>query len=96
MLRFCALCVFGVPSAVPPWSGWQGSGLEERATRRAGHRLSPRIQKRMKQISGGTKKVGALRLSENWGRKRTQARPYVVVGAYNLLRKARQSFAGAG
>jgi hypothetical protein len=50
----------------------------------------------MKQISGGTRKVGALRLSENWGRKRTQARPYVVVGAYNLLRKARQSFAGAG
>jgi hypothetical protein len=70
--------------------------LEERTTRRAGHRLTPRVRKRVKQISGRTKTTGALRRSEYRGRKRTQARPYVIVGAYNLLRTVRQSLAGAG
>lgn len=70
-------------------------GLDGRTTAKASYRLSQKIRKRVEEIIGWIKTVGGLRRSRYRGRERTQAWGYFVAGAYNLLRMARLSLAGA-
>ena len=65
------------------------SALDGRTTTKAGYSISQRIRKRIEEIFGWTKTVGAFRRTRFRGRRRTQLAAYVVGAAYNLVRMAR-------
>ncbi len=61
----------------------------KRTTARPGCQTSLRIRKRVEEIFGWIKTVGAFRRTRYLGIERTQAMAYFVAGTYNLLRMAR-------
>jgi hypothetical protein len=65
------------------------SALDGRTTTHAGYRISQRIRKRVEELFGWSKTVGAFRRTRFWGRRRTQLAAYVVGAAYNLVRMAK-------
>lgn len=62
------------------------SVLDGRTTTKAGYGISQRVRKRVEEIFGWTKTVGAFRGTRFRGRQRTQLAAYVVGAAYNLVR----------
>lgn len=65
------------------------SGLDGRTTHKLGYRISQRIRKRVEEIFGWTKTVGAFRRTRFRGSQRTQLAAYLVGAAYNLVRMAK-------
>jgi IS5 family transposase len=65
------------------------SAIDQRTTRHAGYLVSQRIRKRVEEIFGWAKTVGAFRRTRFKGTKKTQLAAYFVAAAYNLVRMAR-------
>jgi transposase len=66
-------------------------GLDRRTTGSGGYRLSQTIRKRIEEIFGWMKTVGAMRKSRFRGAERTDAACKFVVAALNLLRLAKMT-----
>lgn len=65
------------------------SKLDRRTTTTAGYSISQRIRKRVEEIFGWAKTVGAFRRTRFRGTARTQLAAYIVGAAYNLTRMTR-------
>lgn len=65
------------------------SMLDGRTTQTVGYSISQRVRKRVEEIFGWAKTVGALRRTRFRGSRRTQLAAYIVGAAYNLTRMAR-------
>jgi IS5 family transposase len=65
------------------------SMLDARTTRQPGYGVSQRIRKRVEEIFGWAKTVGAFRRTRFRGSARTQLAAYIVGAAYNLTRMSR-------
>ena len=65
------------------------SALDKRTTRPPGYSISQRVRKRVEEIFGWTKTVGAFRRTRYRGADRTQLAAYIVGAAYNLTRMSR-------
>jgi transposase len=65
------------------------SALDERTTRHAGYAVSQRVRKRVEEIFGWMKTVGAFRRTRYRGVARTDLAGLLVGAAYNLARLAR-------
>jgi transposase len=65
------------------------SALDMRTTRQPGYSISQRIRKRVEEIFGWAKTVGAFRRTRFRGTPRTQLAAYIVGAAYNLTRMSR-------
>lgn len=70
-------------------------GLDGRTTRTEGYRVSQRKRKRIEEIFGWLKTVGGLRKTRFIGQAKTQMAAFISGAAYNLLRIAKLSGAGA-
>lgn len=73
----------------------RGSAIDGRTTRHAGYAISQRIRKRVEEIFGWAKTVGAFRKTRYRGKERTQFAGYMIGAAYNLLRIAKLRLATA-
>jgi transposase len=69
--------------------GRRTPGLDGRATRHAGYRVSQHKRKRIEEIFGWMKSYGGLRKTRFVGQARVQLHAYLVGAAYNLLRLSR-------
>jgi transposase len=65
------------------------SKLDGRTTQKTGFGISQRVRKRVEEIFGWAKTVGAFRRTRFRGTRRTQLAAYVVGAAYNLVRMAK-------
>jgi transposase/IS5 family transposase len=81
----------GIKPHVAPMEKRQVEGLDNRTLKSKGFETSSRIRKRIEEIFGWIKTVGAFRKTRYRGRERTQMSAYFVAGAYNLLRMANLS-----
>ncbi len=76
-------------------AGRKTPGLDGRTTRTEGYRISQRKRKRVEEIFGWLKTVGGLRKSRFIGQAKTQMAAFLSGAAYNLLRIAKLTEAGA-
>ncbi len=70
-------------------SGNRGSNIDGRTTRHPGYAISQRIRKRVEEIFGWMKTVGAFRKTRYRGKARTGLWAYIEAAAYNLVRMAK-------
>lgn len=70
-------------------------GLDGRTARTEGYRISQRKRKRVEEIFGWLKTVGGMRKTRFIGQAKTQMAAFISGAAYNLLRIAKLSGAGA-
>ena len=75
--------------------GRRTPGLDARTTRTEGYRISQRKRKRVEEIFGWLKSIGGLRKSRFIGQAKTQMAAFLSGAAYNLLRIAKLTEAGA-
>ena len=75
--------------------GRRTPGLDGRTTRTESYRISQRKRKRVEEIFGWLKTVGGLRKSRFIGQAKTQMAAFLSGAAYNLLRIAKLTEAGA-
>ena len=75
--------------------GVNAPGPDDRATGPASYRISPRLRKRVQELSGWRKTVAGLRRSRYRGRERTQAWGDLAAGTCQLPRPTRPELAGA-
>lgn len=73
----------------------RGSAIDGRTTRHVGYAISQRIRKRVEEIFGWAKTVGAFRKTRYRGKERTQFAGHMIGAAYNLLRIAKLRLATA-
>lgn len=69
--------------------------LDGRTTRTEGYRISQRKRNRVEEIFGWLKTIGGMRKTRFIGQAKTQMAAFISGAAYNLLRIARLSGAGA-
>jgi len=69
-------------------------GLDGRATRTEGYRISQRERKRVEKIFGWLKTVGGLSKTRFIGQAKTQMAAFISGAAYNLLRIAKLGSTG--
>jgi IS5 family transposase len=65
------------------------SAIDGRTTGRPGYLISQRIRKRVEEIFGWMKTVGAFRKTRYRGLERVDFAGYMVAAAYNLVRLVR-------
>lgn len=87
---FVAGCrAMGVTPHVAQHTTNRRSRIDERTTGHHGYSISQRIRKRVEEIFGWGKTVGAFRRTRLKGKRRTQLAAYIVGAAYNLTRMVR-------
>jgi len=64
----------------------KGSAIDSRTTRHAGYSVSQRIRKRVEEIFGWAKTVGALKKTRHRGRKKVGWDFVLALSAFNLVR----------